>query len=177
MKKYFKSLIVVMSLLMLVGCVGFSSDNHYTSVKNYNNANENSFFDFYHPKSYFDTTIEKKTLSEIDKIDIFYYTEPQTNYSMSFMIGDIEVAYMVNDEDYSEELKKYTQVCVDGDTYGYTLYTQYEPHCVSIFYPLEDKNIEIIMRRSNGVFDTSADMIGISMMVDALQLNQKNRIG
>lgn len=172
MKKYMKAICLLLSLFVLSGCIGFGGAKHYSSVANYNKANDNSFFDFYHPESYFDTTIEKKTLSEINKIKIYYDIDPKNNYSMSFKIGDIEVAYIVDSENYSDELKNYRQVFVEGVDRGYKIYAQYDSNCVSVLYPLEDKNIEIIIRTFKGALDTDTDMIAISMMVGALQLNQ-----
>ena len=173
MKKYMKVVCLFLSLFVLSGCIGAGGE-HYSSVKSYNRANDNTFFDFYHPESYFDNTVPKKTLSEINKVKIFYNTEdPKDNYNMSFEIGEIEVVYFVNTEDYSDELKNYRQACADGDNYGYTLYAQYGLNSVSVLYPLEDKNIEIVIRTYTGALDTDTDMIGISMMVEALQLNQK----
>ena len=173
MKKYMKVICMFLFLAVLSGCSGYGGAKYYSSVASYNRANDNSFFDFYHPESYFNNTVAKKTLSEINNVKIYYYTNPKNNYQInSFEIGNIEVVYSVSTVDYSEELKDYRQVHVEGVDRGYTLYAQYEPNCVSVVYPLNDKNIEIMIRTYKGALDTNTDMIAISMMIGALQLNQ-----
>ena len=69
--------------------------------------------------------------------------------NMSFEIGNHEVVYSVSTEDYSDQLKNYKQVYVDSIDCGYRIYTQYEPNCVSVVYPLEDKLLIPVINLGN----------------------------
>lgn len=91
MKKYkhFKSIALLFILLIALFQIYInlisSSTSHYTTVEDLIEYNGNSrFIDIYDPEAYYDLTKEMRTISQINRIDIYYNGSSKEGYNISF---------------------------------------------------------------------------------------------
>ena len=101
-------LFIVCAIMIYLTClffIGTSFNPYYSSVKSYIKDNPTSFYDFYDIDSYL-TGGEKKTLSDINRLSIYYNVDPKDNYNITIKKDKYEITYRMDTADVSEnELK------------------------------------------------------------------------
>lgn len=124
--------------------VGFprKMGNSYASVQIFNLHSSKEFYDFYAPEYYFDADKPKQTLSDINKIDIWYQGSVNDDYNIVFKGGsfnqdeNLEIIYSVSNynEDEFQKLKKDDELIDDE---------------LNIYYCFDENNIEVVHNHDN----------------------------
>lgn len=146
-KKVF--LYVILAFVIFIGgihlYIKFTSNSayYYSSVSSYKKENgEENFIDMYDPEAYFDTTIKKETLSDINHITIYHVNDPDNYYSMVFddVIEDTDLSIsFCKDALQIEPLETYLGESLDNyilkEYEEYSIYSQldeYRPAIVGV---------------------------------------------
>lgn len=183
-KKSFVWLMMTIICLFLFWllCGGFprKMGESYSSVKIFNFYSSKEFYDFYAPEYYFNHAQKKKTLSDINHIDIWYQGSVDDFYSIIFK-GDsfcqsknIEISYSVSsytEDEFQKIIDQYK--LIDNDFHIYCDFSE-DYACVAYHHDYQEI-IEVRMTKTQQE-DMPLDQmqsIVYEIMKDSIQLNVK----
>ena len=174
--------IIIIAIYMMIRIPKNTEMNWYSSVKNFQSSLGDDFYDFYHPKSYFDSSVLKKTLSQIDNIR-FYGTFKGQDHSYYFwfdenndQFGTLKVKYTVskNHKGYTHPQRSDYQL-IDKESGIY--YTTQGESDIELLHRYNSKHfIEVAIdfeNKQNNDMKSLKD-IALDMMKDSIQLNKNN---
>ena len=173
--------IIIIAFSMMIRIPKSTQSYWYSSVKSFQSNLGDDFYDFYHPESYFDNTVVKKTLSEIDNIR-FYGTFRGEDHSYYFWFDE-------NDDQFGAVKVKYT---VSKNNRGYNLPQRSDYQLIDkesgIYYTSQgESDIELLHRynskhfievaidcenKQNNDIESLKD-IALHMMKESIQLNKE----
>lgn len=179
LKKYKSYLLILLFVFIVVGLyqvyvkLTSSSATYYSSVKELIEHNgQSKFIDFYDPKAYYDTTKEKKTISQINDLDIYYNGSSEDEYNIPFDIiqsngtkVELHVSISFIKETYEDHLEVINKDHYDiymnkGASLLVGVCDEYEV-CIK-YFPQDMKELSDANKR-----------IGIEMIDDIMRLNDR----
>lgn len=189
MKKAIWSLIGIITFLFIAWllCTGFPrsmGEDSYGSVKEFELSTSKEFYNFYAPQYYFDKHKEKKTLKDINKVNIqyqdtvddYFITLTGNQLGDSQQIGDIQITYSVSS--YSDKEKSHQLVDHQLIDDQYMLYLSQNDYYIQVLHFYNEEKIisigiDIGLRNDFYSADKLKDIV-IQIMKDSIDENEIN---